>query len=129
MNNVLRTDLSVYLRSAAIKGSSAYKIKNIVNFISYLPLILLVVAVLYVVNIQVVININIESQNKLRFRPDILISIYGRFLGSNLHFRNSEKLLEGGDLCVRLTSNSASCYQIMFNSPGVLSRHNASLVL
>ena len=96
MNNVLRTDLSVYLRSAAIKGSSAYKIKNIVDFVSCLPWIVLVVAVLYVVNIQVVININIEYQNKLRFRPDILISIYGRFLCSNLHFRNSEKLSEGG---------------------------------
>ena len=29
------------------------------------------------------------------FRPDILVSIYGWILGSNLLFRNPEKILEG----------------------------------
>ena len=31
----------------------------------------------------------------IRVRPDILVSIYGRVLVSNMQFRNTEKLLEG----------------------------------
>ena len=41
------------------------------------------------------------SQYGLRAQPDISISIYVRVLGLNLHFRNPEKILEGGESHVK----------------------------
>ena len=68
------------------------------------------------------------SQHGLRVKPGIFASIYGRFLCSNLHFRKPEKSLEGEELCVRPTHVSASRYQVMVNSLGILSGQKASLV-
>ena len=68
------------------------------------------------------------SHHGLRVQPDILISIYGQVLGSNLHFQNRQKKLEGEELCVRSTHSSASHYWVMVNYPGVLSGLNASLL-
>ena len=68
-------------------------------------------------------------QNELRVWPDILISIYGKVLGLNLHFLKWEKLLEGGGLRVRSTHGNASRYQVTINSPVVMYGHNASLML
>ena len=35
-------------------------------------------------------------QHGIRFRPDILVSIYGLVLGLNLRFQKPKKLSEGG---------------------------------
>ena len=58
----------------------------------------------------------------------ISISIYSRILGSNLRFQKPEKLLEGGEVHFRPTCGSTSCYRLMVNYPGIISRQNASLV-
>ena len=80
-------------------------------------------------NFACVYFIIILYHNGIRVRPDILISIYGRFLGSDPHFQNPEKISEGEELRVRLKHGSAYRYRVMVNSPGVLYGHNASLVL
>ena len=69
-----------------------------------------------------------KSQHGLRVRPGILASIYDRFLGSNLRFQKLEKISEGGELRVRPTYSSASCYRVMVNYPGFMYRHNISLL-
>ena len=68
------------------------------------------------------------SQYGIRFRPDILLPIYGQLLGSNLYFRKRENLLEGGELRIRPKHSSTSRYWAIVNSLGVLSRKNAYLV-
>ena len=69
------------------------------------------------------------SQNGLRDRPNISISIYGQVLGSNLRFQKPEKIPEVEELRVSPTHDSPSLYWVMVNSPGILSVQNAYLVL
>ena len=70
------------------------------------------------------------SQNKLRVKPDIPVSIYGRVLGSNPRFQKHEKILEGEETCVRQTRGSRfSCYRVMVSSQGVLSGNNTPVML
>ena len=55
-------------------------------------------------------------QNGIRVSPDILVSIYGQVLGSNLHFQNTEKLSEGEETRVMQTRGSGfSRYRLMVN--------------
>ena len=65
------------------------------------------------------------SQHGIRVRPGISVSIHGQTIGSNLCFRNPEKLLEGVELRVIPTyGNDISCYRVIVNYQGVLSGQN-----
>ena len=68
-------------------------------------------------------------QHGIRVRPDNLVSIYGRVLGSNLRFRKPEKLLDGEETRGRQTHGSVfSRYRVMVNSQVVLSGKNVYVV-
>ena len=69
------------------------------------------------------------SHNGLRVRPDILVSLYGQVLVSNLCFRNPEKLLKSEEVFVRPTCISGfSRYWVMVSSLGVCSLAIRTLV-
>ena len=54
---------------------------------------------LYMPKEKIISITNYKSQNGIRVRPDILVSIYGRVLGSNPRFQKPEKLSEGEMTC------------------------------